>query len=44
MSALAGIAAATYDNAASMGGMRVEQNPLAEPPWLQAVGRLENVR
>ena len=47
MSALAGIAAATYDNAASMGvmrklGMRIEKNPLSEPPWLQVVGILEN--
>ena len=41
------VATTTYDNVASMGvmrkvGMRVEQNPLAEPPWLQVVGILEN--
>jgi RimJ/RimL family protein N-acetyltransferase len=40
------IATTTYDNAASMGvmrrlGMRIEKNPLAEPPWLQVVGMLE---
>lgn len=43
------VATTTYDNAASMGvmrklGMRIEENPLAEPPWFQVVGRLENMR
>jgi RimJ/RimL family protein N-acetyltransferase len=42
------VATTTYDNAASMGvmrklGMRVEQNPLPEPPWFQVVGILENM-
>jgi RimJ/RimL family protein N-acetyltransferase len=42
------IATTTYDNAASMGvmrklGMRIERNPLPEPPWLQVVGVLEKV-
>jgi len=41
------VATTEYDNAASMGvmrkiGMRIEQNPLAEPPWLHVVGILEN--
>jgi RimJ/RimL family protein N-acetyltransferase len=41
------IATTTYDNTASMGvmkklGMRIEKNPLPEPPWLQVVGVLEN--
>ena len=40
------VATTTYDNTASVGlmrklGMRVERNPLAEPPWLQVVGALE---
>ncbi|HLF36431.1 MAG TPA: GNAT family N-acetyltransferase, partial [Anaerolineales bacterium] len=43
------VATTTYDNTASVGvmrklGMRVERNPLAEPPWLQVVGVLEAVR
>ena len=42
------IATTTYDNAASMGvmrklGMRIEKNPLPEPPWLQVVGMIEQV-
>ena len=41
------IATTTADNAASIQimrhiGMRVETNPLPEPPWLQVVGILEN--
>lgn len=37
------VATTTYDNAGSMGvmrrlGMRIERNPLPEPPWLQVVG------
>jgi [ribosomal protein S5]-alanine N-acetyltransferase len=41
------IATTTHDNAASLGvmrklGMRVEPNPYPEPPWLQAVGVLDN--
>jgi [ribosomal protein S5]-alanine N-acetyltransferase len=41
------IATTTHDNAASRGvmrklGMRVEPNPYPEPPWLQAVGVLDN--
>lgn len=41
------IATTDFDNHASMGvmrklGMRVENNPLAEPPWLQVVGVQEN--
>jgi RimJ/RimL family protein N-acetyltransferase len=41
------IATTTHDNAASLGvmrklGMRVERNPYPEPPWLQAVGVLDN--
>jgi ribosomal-protein-alanine N-acetyltransferase len=43
------IATTEYDNLASQGvmrklGMRLEQNPFAEPPWLQIVGMLENTR
>jgi ribosomal-protein-alanine N-acetyltransferase len=39
------LATTTYDNAASIGvmrklGMRVEHNPLPDPPWLQVVGIL----
>ena len=41
------VATTNYDNLGSMGvmrklGMRVEKNPLAEPPWMQVVGVLEN--
>ena len=41
------VATTAYDNAASIGvmrklGMRVEKNPLSEPPWFQVVGILEN--
>jgi len=41
------IATTEYDNAASMGvmlklGMRLEQNPFADPPWLQMVGILDH--
>ena len=41
------IATTSYDNAASMAvmrknGMRLERNPLPEPPWFQVVGILEN--
>jgi ribosomal-protein-alanine N-acetyltransferase len=41
------VATTNYDNIASMGvmrklGMRIERNPLPEPPWLQVVGILEN--
>ena len=41
------IATTDFDNHASMGvmrklGMRVEKNPLKEPPWLQVVGVVEN--
>jgi ribosomal-protein-alanine N-acetyltransferase len=40
------VATTTFDNAGSMGvmrrlGMRIERNPLTEPPWLQVVGVLE---
>jgi RimJ/RimL family protein N-acetyltransferase len=40
------IATTDYENVASIGvmaklGMRIENNPLPEPPWLQAVGILE---
>jgi [ribosomal protein S5]-alanine N-acetyltransferase len=40
------VATTTYDNTASMAvmrklGMRIEQNPFPEPPWLQVVGVLE---
>ncbi len=43
------IATTSYDNIGSMAvmrklGMRIERNPLAEPPWLQVVGVLENNR
>jgi RimJ/RimL family protein N-acetyltransferase len=42
------VATTTYDNAASMAvmrkaGMRVERNPLPEPPWFQVVGIREHV-
>jgi [ribosomal protein S5]-alanine N-acetyltransferase len=41
------IAETNYDNAGSIGvmqqlGMRIERNPLPEPPWLQVVGVLES--
>ena len=41
------VATTTYENIPSIGvmdklGMRVEKNPLREPPWLQVVGVLEN--
>jgi ribosomal-protein-alanine N-acetyltransferase len=41
------LAETNYDNLASMGvmrklGMRIEKNPLSEPPWLQVVGILDN--
>jgi len=41
------IATTDFTNHASMGvmrklGMRVEKNPLSEPPWLQVVGVIEN--
>jgi [ribosomal protein S5]-alanine N-acetyltransferase len=41
------IATTDFDNNGSIGvmrklGMRVEKNPLAEPPWLQVVGVVEN--
>ena len=41
------VATTAYDNAASIGvmrklGMRVEKNPLSDPPWFQVVGILEN--
>ena len=41
------VATTTYDNIRSIGvmrrvGMRIEQNPFAEPPWLQVVGSLDN--
>lgn len=41
------VATTTHDNAASIGvmrklGMRIDRNPLPEPPWLQTVGVLEN--
>ncbi len=40
------LAETNYDNLGSMGvmrklGMRIEKNPLPEPPWLQVVGILE---
>jgi [ribosomal protein S5]-alanine N-acetyltransferase len=40
------IATTTHDNVGSIGvmrrlGMRVERNPLSEPPWLHVVGVLE---
>ena len=42
------IATTDFDNVGSMGvmkklGMRVEKNPLGEPPWCQVVGVLENI-
>lgn len=41
------VATTTYDNHGSLGvmrrlGMRIERNPYPDPPWLQAVGVLEN--
>jgi [ribosomal protein S5]-alanine N-acetyltransferase len=41
------IAETDYDNVASMSvmrklGMRIETNPIPEPPWLQVVGVIEN--
>ena len=41
------VATTTYENTRSIGvmrrvGMRIEQNPFAEPPWLQVVGSLDN--
>jgi len=41
------IATTEYDNAASIGvmrklGLRIEQNPFPEPPWLQVVGILDH--
>ena len=41
------VATTTFENTASMGVMRkllmrIEKNPRAKPPWLQAVGVLEN--
>ncbi|MEP7136341.1 MAG: GNAT family N-acetyltransferase [Chloroflexota bacterium] len=41
------IATTDFDNYGSMGvmrklGMRVEKNPLGEPPWLQVAGVVEN--
>jgi ribosomal-protein-alanine N-acetyltransferase len=41
------IAETSYENQGSMGvmrklGMRIEKNPLPEPPWLQVVGVLAN--
>jgi len=41
------VATTTYENTRSIGvmrrvGMRIEQNPFAEPPWLQVVGILDN--
>jgi RimJ/RimL family protein N-acetyltransferase len=41
------VATTDYDNVASIGvmrkiGMHIEHNPLAEPPWLQVVGILDN--
>ena len=43
------IATTTDDNVGSMGvmrrlGMRIERNPLPDPPWLQVVGSLEQPR
>ena len=43
------IATTTDDNAASLAvmrklGMTIDRNPLPTPPWLQAVGILENPR
>jgi [ribosomal protein S5]-alanine N-acetyltransferase len=41
------IATTTYENTRSIDmmrrvGMRIEQNPFAEPPWLQVIGSLDN--
>jgi hypothetical protein len=41
------IAATAEENVASMGvmrklGMRLDRNPLPEPPWLQVVGVLDH--
>ena len=41
------IATTDFDNNSSIGvmrklGMRIEKNPLAEPPWLQVVGVVQN--
>ena len=41
------LATTEYDNAASIGvmrklGMKIDRNPRSQPPWLQAVGILEN--
>ena len=41
------VATTDYDNAGSMGvmrrlGMRIERNPLPDPPWFQIVSVLEN--
>jgi ribosomal-protein-alanine N-acetyltransferase len=41
------VATTTRDNVGSMGvmrrlGMRIDENPLPDPPWLQVVGILEN--
>ena len=43
------VATTTSDNVGSMGvmrrlGMRIERNPLPDPPWLQVVGILEQSR
>src|SRR6266508_6491672 len=43
------LATTEYSNIASQAlmrklGMRLVRNPLAEPPWLQVVGMLENTR
>lgn len=43
------IATTDYDNAGSIGvmhglGMHIEANPLSEPPWLQVVGIIENMK
>jgi [ribosomal protein S5]-alanine N-acetyltransferase len=40
------VATTEYENAGSMGvmralGMRIERNPLSEPPWMQVVGVIE---
>jgi predicted acetyltransferase len=41
------LATTEFDNAASLGvmrklGMKIDRNPRSQPPWLQAVGILEN--
>ena len=41
------VATTDYDNAGSLGvmrrlGMRVERNPLGQPPWMQVAGVIEN--